>query len=294
MRISNRSSADRMLLHIQTATSRLNETQERVASGKRINRPSDDPFASARTLAARTKLDLVAQRTRSADLANTELAATESSLVALGNVMTRAQDLAVQADSSAVDSGGRLQIATEIGELLNEALSIANTRYAGRSVFGGHQTGLPFAPDLPANPTAFTFSGDQGEVLREIGDGERVAVNIDGEQLFDGVFSSLIAFRDALMGNDRSAINVAASDIGQEIDGVLTARGEIGARMRRIDLANERLSADDLSLRTEIAGLEEIDITAEIVELQMRDTAFQAALSATSRSMGVSLLDFLR
>src|SRR5688572_4777080 len=127
MRISNRSAADRMLFHVNTAATRLNETQERVASGRRINRPSDDPFATARALAARTKLDAVAQQARTVDLANTELSATESALVALGNVMTRAQELAVQADSSAVDSSGRQQIATEIAELLKETLSIANT-----------------------------------------------------------------------------------------------------------------------------------------------------------------------
>jgi len=294
MRISNRSSADRLLQHIHTATTRLNETQERVASGRRINRPSDDPFATARTLAARTRLDLIGQRSRTVDLANTELSATESSLVALGNVMTRAQELAVQADSSAIDSSGRLQIATEVSELLNEALSIANTTHAGRALFGGHQTGNAFTPDVPANPTTFAFNGDQGQVLREIGEGERIPVNIEGEALFDGVFASLVAFRDALMSNDRTALNAAAGDIGFEIEGVLTARGEVGARMRRLGLAGLRLEDDDLALRTEIAGLEEIDITAEVVELQMRDSAFQAALSATSRSLGVSLLDFLR
>ena len=294
MRISARGTTDRLLAHIQEATARLNETQERVASGRRINRPSDDPFATARALAARTKLDQVTQRTRTVDLANTELARVESALAALGSVMTRAQELAVQADSSGLDSGARNQIATEVSEMLNEVLSIANTSHAGRPIFGGHQGGPAFTPDVPVNPTAFTYNGDNGEVLREIGDGERIAVNIQGEALFDGIFESLVDFRDALLANNRTAMNAAASQIGNEADNVLTARGEVGARMRRLDLAWARLEEDEVALRMSISGLEEVDITAEVMELQMRDTAFQAALAATGRSLGVSLLDFLR
>lgn len=294
MRISNRSVHDRLLMHIQQATSRLNETQERVASGRTINRPSDDPFATARALAARSKLDTVGQRIRTSDLATTELGVVESALDSLGEVMTRAQELATQADSSALDGDARRQIATEVEQLLNEVLSIANTSYSGRRIFGGHQDGEPFTPDLPANPTVINYNGDAGQVVREIGDGETVAVNIDGEPLFDGIFASLISFRDALESNDRTAMNTAADQIGHEIDTVLTARGEVGARMRRIEMTWDRLTEEELELRTTISGLEEIDLTKEVVELEMRDTAFQAALSATARSMGVSLLDFLR
>ncbi|MEX2032150.1 MAG: flagellin, partial [Dehalococcoidia bacterium] len=86
----------------------------------------------------------------------------------------------------------------------------------------------------------------------------------------------------------------AATQIASENDGVLTARGEVGARMRRLDMSWARLDEENASLRQSIAGLEEVDITAEIVELQMRDTAFQAALTATGRSLSLSLMDFLR
>ena len=294
MRISNRGVHDRLLEHIQQATSRLNETQERVASGRKILRPSDDPFATARAMEARSKLDNVGQRIRTADLAITELSVVESSLTALGNVMTRAQELSVQADSAALNADARAQIATEVEQLMTEMLSIANTSYGGRRIFGGHQGAEPFQPDVPANPTAITFNGDAGQVVREIGDGETVAINLDGEPLFDGMFASLISFRDALRANDRTAMNLASGDIGREIDTVLTARGEVGARMRRIEMTWDRLTEEELSLRTTISGLEEVDLTEEVVELQMRDTAFQAALSATARSLGPSLMDFLR
>ncbi len=295
MRISNRALNERLLLHIQTASQRLNETQERLASGKRINRVSDDPFGANRSILARSSRAVIDQRMRTIHLAQSELAVTESSLVSLSAVLTRAQELAVQADSGALDASARAQIAAEVDELINEALQVANTSHAGRRIFGGHQSGgAPFAPDVPASPTAVLYQGDAGQVTREIGDGERIAVNLDGAPLFDGVFAALIDFRDGLRGNDRTAINAAAVAIGAEVEVALQARGEIGARMRRLDTVMERLQGEDMRLHALVAELEEVDLTAEVVELQMRDVAFQAALSATGRSLNMSLLDYLR
>jgi flagellar hook-associated protein 3 FlgL len=295
MRVSNRSLNERLLMHIQTASTRLNETQERVASGKRVQRSSDDPFAANRSIQARSDRNVIEQRVRTINLAQSELAVTESAVVSLSNVLTRAQALSVQADSAGLDASARNQIAAEVDELINEALQVANSSHGGRRIFGGHQAGTPpFVPDVPGLPTTVTYQGDAGLVLREIGDGEQIAVNLDGNALFDGAFTSLIAFRDGLRANDRTAINAAATAIGAEIEVALQARGDIGARVRRLDIVSERLQGDDERLRGLVAELEEVDLTSEVVELQMRDMAFQAALSATGRSLNMSLLDYLR
>lgn len=295
MRVSNRGAADRLLLHLQTSQARLAETQARVGSGRRINKPSDDPFGASRALTQHSQLDMTAQYQRNVQLANAELGVTESSLDALGKVLARAQELSVQADSSGIDGAARQQIAAEVDRLVQEAVTIGNTSYGGRRIFGGYQSGQPpFQPDLPEAATVVNYAGDAGVVQREIGDGERLAVNLPGQSLFDGVFSSLIAFREALQVNDRAGIATASGAISNEVDGALQARGEIGARVRRLEMASERLDGDEIRLREQISTLEDADLTQEVVELQMRDTALQAALSATGRSLSTSLLDFLR
>ena len=126
MRVSNRALNERLLQHIQTSSQQLNETQERVASGRRINRASDDPFAANRSIMARSDRNVIEQRLRTAHLAQSELAVTESAIVSLSSVLTRAQELAVQADSSGLDGSARHQIAAEVDELINEALQVAN------------------------------------------------------------------------------------------------------------------------------------------------------------------------
>lgn len=295
MRVTNQGTAAHLLDYLQTAQARLAETQERVASGRRINRPSDDPFGTSRALAAHTSIDLVAQRQRTVTLARAELGSTEAVLDSVGLVLARAQELAVQADNSAINSAARKQIAAEVEQLIAEMVTLGNNSYGGRRIFAGQQTQTtPFVEDVAGYPGTVTYAGDAGAISREIGDGEQMPVNLRGDQIFLPIFQKLIAFRDALNSNDLPAISLTSGGIGQEMDNVLQARGEIGARMRRLDLTDSRLQEADLQLKTNVSNLEEADITQEAVDLQSRQMALQAALAATGRSLGTSLLDFLR
>ena len=274
---------------------RLSDTQERVATGRRINRPSDDPFGTSRSIAAHASLDLVAQHQRTITLARSELASTESVLASLGDVIVRAQELSVEADSSAIDGAGRRQIAAEVNQLLSEAITLGNTSNAGRRIFSGQQTQTaPFVEDVPGHATVVTYQGDAGQIQREIGEGEQMPVNLQGDAIFTSLFQSLIAFRDALNTNDLNAVAAASGNMSDHLDTVLQERGEIGARTRRLDLADTRLQGITLQLQTNISNVEDADVTKELVDMQTRETALQAALAATGRSLITSLLDFLR
>jgi len=295
MRVTIQSLSARLLSSIQTAQTRLSETQERMATGRRINRPSDDPFGTSRSIAAHATLDVVGQQQRTITLARSELASTESVLTSLGDVIVRAQELAVQADSSAIDGAARRQIAAEVNQLLSEAVKLGNSSYAGRHIFAGHQTQTaPFVEDIPGQAAAVTVQGDTGQVQRAIGDGEQMPVNLQGDTILMPLFADLIAFRDALNTNDLNGVGAASANMGSALDTVLQARGEIGARDRRLDLADTRLQDITLQLQTNIANIEDADITKEVVDMQTRETALQAALAATGRSLTTSLLDFLR
>lgn len=295
MRVTSQSMGNHLLASIQTAQVRLNESQERVSTGRRINRPSDDPFGTSQSIAAHAALDVVAQHQRTITIARSELASTESVLGNLGDVITRAQELSVQAASSTIDASGRRQIAAEVSQLLSEAITLGNTSYAGRRVFAGQQTQtVPFVEDVPGQATVVTYQGDAGGIDREIGDGETIPVNLDGNAIFAPLFQDLIAFRDALNTNDTSAIGAATADMKQNLDTVLQARGEIGARMRRLDLADTRASNVTLQLQTNISSMEDADLSQEVVNMQTRETALQAALASTGRALTTSLLDFLR
>lgn len=95
LRITNAGTTSRLIQYLQTTQTRLAETQDRMASGRRISKPSDDPFGYSRVMTMRTSMGLIAQHQRSIELAKSELGVTEASLDGLGRVLSRAQELAV-------------------------------------------------------------------------------------------------------------------------------------------------------------------------------------------------------
>jgi flagellar hook-associated protein 3 FlgL len=296
MRISHQSVAQRLLREISTGQEALFETQQRLASGKAISKPSDDPFGLSRTLTARTDMDLSAQWQRNITIATDDLGLTESLLGNLGDLIQRAQELATQGANGALTGEARDQIALEIERLLTEAVAIGNSSFGGRYLFSGHQTGTqPFVEDVPGNPTVVTYAGDTGAIEREIGpDGERIQVNIVGDNLFSPIYQTLIQLRDDLQADDQTAVNADSGLLASDLNRVIEYRGDIGAKVRQADVARQRLEDGELRLKELVAGFEEADLAESLVDLQMRDTALNAALGAVARTLNTSLLDFLR
>jgi flagellar hook-associated protein 3 FlgL len=295
VRISTSMIGARVLSQIASSQRRLAETQEAVGSGLRIRRPADDPFGTSQVMASRTRLELSEQFQRTIVVARNELGSTEDSLAALGSVLLRAQELAVQGANGTLGAGDRQKIALEIAQLLDQSIAIGNTRQGGRFIFSGHQSSTQaFVPDFAQNPTVVTYQGDTGQIRHEIGERERVTTNIVGSDVFPQLFATLITLRDNLQGNDQQALGLDADQVAARLDEVLQQRAKLGAGMRRVEMVETRLADRELRLRTEISGLEDADLAEAIAELQTRETAFQAALGAAGRSLSLSLLDFLR
>jgi flagellar hook-associated protein 3 FlgL len=78
------------------------------------------------------------------------------------------------------------------------------------------------------------------------------------------------------------------------ITGMLTGIADVGARSARVERADEINLERQLSLKAQLSSIEDVDLPRTIMELQMQQTGYEAALSATAKAIQPSLLDFLR
>jgi flagellar hook-associated protein 3 FlgL len=295
MRVSSNWLTTRMIGQVQRAQARMVESQSHVASGRRINRASDDPSATNRVLALLTQGANNDQFQRNVAIAGQDLAASEAAAGALHDLLARAHELSVQASNDTMSPGDRAKIAVEVQQLLAEAVSVANRKHGDRYLFSGYKTSTqPFTEDVPGNPTVVTYNGDSGVIRREIAQGEFVQVNVDGPGLFSTALARLIAFRDALNGNNAAAIRNATGNLKASMDDGLSTRSEIGARMRRVESAGVRHEDERVLVETMRTNLQDVDLSRAVVELQTHETAYQAALAAIGRTMQINLVDFLR
>ncbi len=295
MRVSTNWLTERMLGQIQRAQSRMIDEQGHVATGKSITRPSDDPVGTGRVLGLLTRGANNNQYQRNVAVAGQDLAASEAAFGAIHDLLARAHELSIQGSNDSLGASDRSKIALEVSELIAQAVNVSNRQHGDRYLFSGHRTNVkPFTEDIPGSPSTVTYNGDTGIIEREIAQGERVDVNVNGTQFFPAAFQRLIQLRDALNADDRTTIRNSTGALKASMDEELTIRSQIGARVLRVESAGQRHEDEHVLVESMRSSLEDVDLSEALVRLQTQETTYQAALASAARTSQISLLDFLR
>jgi flagellar hook-associated protein 3 FlgL len=295
IRSTQQSISARALVGLQGNISRLGTLQEQLSSGKQISRPSDSPTGAVSAMQIRSEIRTAEQHMRNATDGMGWLGTIDNTLSTMSSQLTRARDLAIQgASSGSVNMpGAREALASEVRNIRQSLISAANTTYLDRPVFGGTTN------KEAAYTGGAVFQGDPGTtVARTIGDGPPIRVDITGPEVFGTAPNDLFTVLDRLATNLENQDTVAISADIDALDGVFstikTTVSDIGARYNRLEIA--RTTAEDkiLALRTQLSDVEDIDLPATIMQLQMQQVAYEAALAATAKAIQPSLMDFLR
>ncbi len=164
MRISTQQIFSQGVQGMLNQQSKLAFTQLQLATGKRINQPSDDPAGAMRIQELKEGLETARQYLDNSQLLVSRLQLEDSVLQNAVNNLQRFRELAVQGGSDTQDGIGRQAIAAEMNELLSDLLGLANTRDAdGEYIFSGTRTDTePFA--RVAGGFAYNGNTDQREI----------------------------------------------------------------------------------------------------------------------------------
>jgi flagellar hook-associated protein 3 FlgL len=278
---------------MQTSLSRLAKLQEQLSTGRVLNRPSDSPTDTTSAMRIRSSLTDVRQYGRNAEDGNGWLSTIDAALTNANDQVLRARDLALQgANEGVAGPGVREALAAEVDQLHAGLVNTANSNYLGRPVFGG------VTPGDAAYDATGTYVGVPGAVNRTVGNGVSLRVDVDGASAFgasgSSVFDHLTALSTALRAGDQAGISASITALNGDRDRITTVQTEAGSRQSRIEAAIQAASDDELRLRSSLSEVENADLPKTVVDLQMQEVAYQAALGATSRVIQPSLLDFLR
>ncbi|HKT01387.1 MAG TPA: flagellar hook-associated protein FlgL [Rugosimonospora sp.] len=292
-RVTQRSLSETALAGLQTSLTRLGTLQEQMTSGKLLNKPSDSPTGTIQAMDFRADIRTQEQYSRNADDGVGWLGIIDSTLGTMGDQVQRARELTLQGISSGAASSpeGRQSIATEIDSIRNGLIAGANTTYLGRPVFGGTTSGS-VAYDANAN-----YVGDSGSVNRTVGNGVSVQVDASGPATF-GTGTGQIFTVLAMISNDLKtnpgALTADLAQLDTASSTMLAQRADVGARYNRITQMKQNADNRTIDLKTQLSDVEDIDLPKTITELQLQQTAYQAALSATAKVLQPSLMDFLK
>jgi flagellar hook-associated protein 3 FlgL len=199
MRITNNMLMNNMMTNIGNNMTKMNKYQSQLATGKKIQVPSDDPIVAARALKYRTDVSEVDQYSRNLKDAASWMNITESTLNSLGDVLQRTRELTVQAANGSNSTDDTQQIEKEVDQLKTQAIHLANTTYAGRFVFSGYKTDKKLMND---DGTFATSVNNSENIKYEIGIGDDISINVPGGDLFNNGNNSVGDTVGSLAGNN--------------------------------------------------------------------------------------------
>ncbi len=213
IRISSQQIFSGGINRLQDLNSSLNQTQEQISTGKRVNRPSDDPVAAARILKLDQELSRIETYKRNAGLAENRLQQEESTLGDSVDIIQRVRELTVQAGSGSLSANDRKSIASEIKERLGQLANITNTKDAsGEYIFSGFQgSTAPYAKD---DSGRWVYQGDEGQRVLEIDDGVTVPISDHGKGIFSSIPATTFAEGDPANAADARIDGVTVVDNG--------------------------------------------------------------------------------
>jgi flagellar hook-associated protein 3 FlgL len=294
MRVNPNTTPDLLAALEQTQRQEQNALLQ-LASGRRVNVPSDDPAAAAVLVGNHARSAQTDQFLRSIGSLQAQLQSTDSALSSVVTALQRAISLGVQGANGTLSDANRASLALEVQGIQDEIIGLANLSFQGSFVFGGTENQAPpFVADS-TQPSGVRYDGNTGVNKAAVGDGLSVQMNLPGSQLFmaagGDVFQSLHDLVVALQSN--SGVDVAVADVRKAFDHVTAQRVFYGNALTQMQDQQIFLSSEKLQLSQQEDEVGGADLAAAATNLANAQTGRQAALQAAARLSGTNLFDYL-
>jgi flagellar hook-associated protein 3 FlgL len=195
---------------------------QQLSSGKQLATPSDDPARIAQDLSLHTAIDETNQQSTNVQSAVSKLTTTDSALSSLTSVLQSARQLAVQGSTDTLTAQQRTDLGNQIDQLLQQAIAVGNTSYAGAYVFAGTTKTANPPVQQQGNPvSAVSFLGNEQAQGQLVYNGQEFALSSTFGAVFnyksaDGspdVFQTLITLRNTLV--NQTAVDQSSAAINR-------------------------------------------------------------------------------
>ena len=295
MRVTEKAVSDTFMVSVNQAREKIVDLQSKIATGKSVLKPSDDPRATNSILRLQASIAANDQYTTNVADGNGIAQSTADTLDQFSSIYLQLKDIVTRA-SSPTAAGEYPSYAQQVDQLLTEAVNYANTKFNGKYLFGGTQTtDPPFT--LAADHSAVTKNpnGINGSISYAVGDGLTQQVNIPGEEAFQGtaLFDLMIQVRDT-MGAGSAPLGTQVTSVNDSYDHVVLEGSKAGAFVQNMDNLTTHLGDQKNQLTQFLSNDQDADLAQSVTDLKQQETMLEAALNTGSQTIPKTLLDFLK
>lgn len=313
VRTTTNSTMSSLLTQIMSSQSSMLESQVQLASGKKINAVSDDAIAASKLLQINSQQNDIKRYLSNIDTSNSQINTLDDVLSSVENVGQDAYALSVQAANGTYSDSNLKDIKSQIDQIIASVVDFANTDHQGQYIFSGNNTSTPTYTigadgSIKYNGSTNTTSDNSRSI--EIMDGVYISLNVNGQSTFGsytpatstdpaagtGLLGALGKLSAALGKTppDQTAIADSVDGIQAGIEKVSNIRTQYGASISaRLDMSKSYLTDLNLSLKERSSNIEDLDYAEAMTNFTNKKYAYQAALQVTSKTLGISLLNYI-
>jgi flagellar hook-associated protein 3 FlgL len=300
-RITPLMTSAQILANINSLQDQLDHTQQELSTGRTINQPSDNPYGAS--LAISLSQDLSSLNSYANDVTDGTAwaSAASTALQSIQSMVQRVQELTVEAANGSMSPTDLRATAAEVNQLIDAIKQTADTQYNGQYIFSG--TATQTAPY--SSSTGDVYQGNNGSVLRQIGPGAQLQVNVDissllgsGQGAGDGLLlDTLRTIASDMQGATTADVaDLSANQIANlqgNVSVLEQLQANVGAVQDRLQLASTRIQALQTSDTAALSNDEDANIASTYTTFSNEQAAFTAALKAGASIVQSSLMDFL-
>lgn len=304
--------------YLHTNLLNVSSIQQKIAAGKNISNPSDDPVGLTRVLDLSNTLRTDTRYGRNVQNAIAEVNTTDTVMGNMVDLIHRAQELTTQAANFTNNQDGRNAIALEIDQIVNQLVQLGNTDIGGRYIFGGFATDSPpysrVGDDIIFSGTP---SSQNWQRSVEISRGVQLSTNVNGDDLLGnaqvtaagpplpvtfsagskGLFKTMIELKQDLQAgtapNQLTEIRLRLDELTTDLNTVLGKQSIIGSVSNRLELSQGRIDERQAIFTQQYASIQDVNLPAAVANLNSQQNLMEASLGVTARVLQTSLLSFL-
>lgn len=284
--------------NMRSSQDALYEANQLVTTGKKINKPSDDPTSTAKVLEYDAIISNIDQYNRNIESVQTRLNLTQTCLAAGVTVLEQIQGADAGKSASSASAADRQQIATTVSNFLSQLVDVGNTKIGEGYIFSGYG----------GNADPFDASGNavgniSGDIKVPINKGLTINSNSPGDRVFKGVgitggvdvFKAVTDYITALNNNDTPGIQTAKDDLIKAKNQLNNQSSDVLARMGSIGAVKDQLTGVQATISKALSKEQNVDMNSAVTDFRAKEMALEAARSASARVLNMAnLFDFLK
>ncbi|MGM0587735.1 MAG: flagellar hook-associated protein FlgL [Bacteroidota bacterium] len=290
MRITNNVIFNTLLENINKNRQGLFEEQQKSSSGKRVDQPSDDPFAFANSKSVKAINERLSSYQANIEDGREQLNVAQGTINQMLDKLQDVKQIAIRGANESTLSNEEMNILADQVQSAKETLvNLANITHNGRYLFGGTATqNKPFQ----LSGGSVTYNGNSNALQIAVNDQTRFDSSITGDR-FMGMFNALDSLETSFRNNDTDAVRGDLDALEDGITEVGSAGADLGTISNRLDFLFEQYESSKITNDKQISRLVDADMAEVLSNIQKYEVSYRAALNASSRILQNSLVNLL-